>query len=226
MPPLQSRSVEGFAGGVRVVTLSNNPRGFATSLVLMRRTLRSLALLPLLALPLAGMAQNGPFEPSFYLFGHKVKLNGAGNGKVDQNENYKAGLYLSKPARSLFEALQAPGPKRLQIQILRDMPSNQLGLLLSQTLNANLTGSEIGACMPGLGAIGEAFGAKKKLAAGDLISLDGVMTQGTQIFINGEKFGSTQGPAFFECLLRGYLGDKPLDPALKKALLTPPPAKP
>lgn len=191
----------------------------------MRRTLRSLALLPLLALPGSLWAQNTPFESSFYLVGHKVKLNGSGNGKVEQSDGYKAGLYLVKPARNMGEALQSPGPKRLQIQLLRDMPSNQLGLLMSQTLNANLSSSEIGGCLPGLGAIGEAFGAKKKLAAGDLINLDGVMGQGTHIFINGEKVGSTQGPAFFECLLRGYLGNKPLDPDLKKALLTPQPVK-
>jgi hypothetical protein len=189
----------------------------------MRHLLRPLSLLPFLALPGLLWAQNTPFEPSFYLVGHKVRLNGAGNGKVEQSEGYKAGLYLVKPARTLPEALKSPGPKRLQIQVLRDMPSNQLGLLLSQTLNANMSGSEVGGCLPGLGAIGEAFGAKKKLASGDLINLDGVMGQGTHIFINGEKVGSTQGPAFFECLLKGYLGDKAVDPALKKALLSPRP---
>lgn len=186
----------------------------------------SVLLLSLLVLSGQSSAQaSAAFEPSFYLVGHKVRLNGTGNGRLEQNEAYKAGLYLAKPARSLDEALASPGPKRLQIQVLKELPSNQLGLLLSQTMNANLTGADLSGCLPGLASIGEAFGAKKKLAAGDLINLDGVMSQGTQITINGEKVGSTKGPAFFECVLKGYLGPKAQDPALKKALLNPQPIK-
>jgi Chalcone isomerase-like len=192
----------------------------------MRRIAR-LLLPTLLALPglLCAQPSKPAFEDSFYLVGHKVKLNGTGMGQVEQVEGYKAGLYLVKPARSLFEALSSPGPKRLQFQIMREMPSNQLGLLLSQTLSNSLTGAELSGCMPGLATIGEAFGARKKLAMGDLLALDGVMSQGTHIFINGEKIGTIAGPAFFECLLKGYLGDKPKDPGLKKSLLNPPSPK-
>lgn len=189
----------------------------------MRLTAR-LLLLPLLVLPgllSAQTAKPAAFEESFYLVGHKVRLNGTGVGQVDQAEGYKAGLYLVKPARSLFEALASPGPKRLQLQMLKDMPSNQLGMLLSQTMSNSLTGAELSGCLPGLATIGEAFGARKKLVAGDLLSLDGVMSQGTHIHINGEKVGTVPGPAFFECLLKGYLADKPKDAGLKKALLNP-----
>ncbi len=192
----------------------------------MRLHALAFAVLASTALPLlAQVAKPAAFEPSFYLVGHKVKLNGTGVAQVDQAEGYKAGLYLVKPARSLDEALASPGPKRLQLQILKDMPANQLGLLLSQAMSANVGGAELSACMPGLATIGEAFGARKKLVAGDLISLDGVMGQGAHIFVNGEKLGTVPGPAFFECLLKGYLGPKPKDVDLKKSLLNPQPVK-
>jgi len=163
------------------------------------------------------------FEPSFYLVGHKVKLNGTGTGKVGADKSFTAGLYLVKPARTLQEAQDSPGPKSLRLQMQQDIDSQQLGTLLSQVLNSNVPRTELYDCLPGLAQIGEAFGAKKRLAAGDRFSLDSVMHQGTQINVNGQQLGMIKGPAFFNCILKGYLGDKPSDAALKKALLNPPP---
>lgn len=194
----------------------------------MRLNLSAALLLGALALP--GLGQSAfaaGFEPSFYLVGHKVQLNGKGTAGVQQQPgSYEAGLYLVKPSRSLNEALASPGPKRLQLQVLRELESEQLGRVISQAISANLPQGELGACLAGIARIGEAFGAKKRLKPGDQISLDGVQTQGTHISINGERVGTVEGPAFFSCVLKGYLGEQPKDPALKKALLSPvPPAK-
>jgi Chalcone isomerase-like len=191
--------------------------------------LRSACRLLFLALALPCLAQpvkvgNAAFEPSFYLVGHKVKLNGVGTGKIEQGNDFAAGLYLVKTARSLPEAVASPGPKRFQLQMLREVDSQALGKLLSNTLNTNVPRTELYGCLPGLAQIGEAFGAKKKLAVGDQFSLDSVMGQGTHVLINGERVGVIKGPEFFGCILKAYLGDQPADAALKKGLLTPPPA--
>lgn len=187
-------------------------------------------LLPLLiALPCAAQSvqiEGAGFVPDFYLVGHKVKLNGVGTGQIDQTKSFAAGLYLSRTARNLGEAVAAPGPKRLELRMLREVESQTLGRQLSSTLNSNVPRGELSACLSGLAQIGEAFGAKKRLAVGDQFSLDSVMSQGTYIMINGERVGQIKGPEFFGCVLKAYLGDGPSDPALRKALLTPPPAKP
>ena len=188
------------------------------------RLLPLLLVLPCAAKPL--QVEGASFEPSFYLVGHKVKLNGVGTGQIEQAKSYAAGLYLVKTARNLPEAIASPGPKRLEMRMLREIDSQELGKQLSNTLNSNVPRSELYACLPGLAQIGEAFGAKKRMAAGDQFSLDSVMSQGTYIMINGERVGQIKGPEFFGCVLKAYLGDQPGDAALKKALLTPPPIKP
>ena len=189
------------------------------------RLLPLLLVLPCAAKPL--QVEGASFEPSFYLVGHKVKLNGLGTGQIEQQaKSYAAGLYLVKTARNLPEAIASPGPKRLELRMLREIDSQQLGRQLSNTLNSNVPRAELYGCLPGLAQIGEAFGAKKRLAVGDQFSLDSVMSQGTYIMINGERVGQIKGPEFFGCVLKAYLGEPSSDAALKKALLTPPPIKP
>ncbi|MFN4115363.1 MAG: chalcone isomerase family protein [Inhella sp.] len=183
-------------------------------------------LLPLfLALPCAAQTvkfEGSSFETSFYLVGHKVKLNGLGVGQLDNSKGYVAALYLVKTSRSLPEAIASPGPKRLELRMLREVESQELGRQLSITLSSNVPRSELSGCLPGLAQIGEAFGAKKRLAAGDQFSMDSVMGQGTHILINGERVALVKGPEFFGCLLKAYLGDQPSNAALKRGLLSPP----
>ncbi len=190
------------------------------------RLLPLLIALPALAQPVK--VEGASFESSFYLVGHKVKLNGVGTGQIDQQaKSYAAGLYLVKTARNLPEAIASPGPKRLELRMLREIESQSLGRQLSTTLSQHVPRAELSACLSGLAQIGEAFGAKKRLAAGDQFSLDAVMGQGTHVLINGERVATIKGTEFFGCVLRAYLGEPPGDAALRRGLLTPPPpAKP
>lgn len=175
--------------------------------------------LPCLALAQPVTVEGATFERSFYLVGHKVWLNGAGVGRLGEATPYVAGLYLVKPARQLADAQASPGPKRLQIDVRQALDSRQLGSLLSQTLEANIPGSELAACLPGLAQLGQVLGVKKKLAVGDRLMLDSVMSQGTQVLVNGEQAALISGPVFFDCLLKGFLGSKPADAPLRNALL-------
>ena len=192
----------------------------------MRRFAAPLVLALGFVLPLAQAAaqqavtvEGANFERAFYLAGHKVFLNGAGLGSQGDAKPYAAGLYLSRPARQLGEAQAAPGPKRLQIVLKQEMDSKQLGNLLSQALRSNLTGAELAGCLTGLAQLGQMLGAKKKLAAGDQLSLDSVMGQGTHVSVNGQRQILIEGPLFFDCVLKGYLGAQPSDTALRQSLL-------
>lgn len=164
--------------------------------------------------------EGAAFDRSFYLVGHKVWLNGAGPGSLGSDKPFVAALYLTKPARQLGEAQGAPGPKRLQLTLKQEMDSRALGNLLSQTFRANLPATEMAACLPGLAKLGEMLGAKKKLAVGDRLSLDGVMGQGTHVAVNGERQLLIEGPVFFDCVLKGFLGPQPADAPLRSALLS------
>lgn len=164
--------------------------------------------------------EGAAFDRSFYLVGHKVWLNGAGPGSLGSDKPFVAGLYLTKPARQLGDAQGAPGPKRLQLTLKQEMDSRALGNLLSQTFRSNLQATEMAACLPGLAKLGEMLGAKKKLSVGDRLSLDGVMGQGTHVAVNGERQLLIEGPVFFDCVLKGFLGPQPADAALRTALLS------
>lgn len=189
-----------------------------------RPSLCLLLSLSLVSLPVLSSAQpmqieGAAFEKSFYLVGHKVWLNGAGSGSLGEAKPFVAGLYLVKPARELSEAQASPGPKRLHITLRQDLDSKQLGNLLSQTLRANMAATELAGCLPGLARLGEMLGGRKKLLAGDQLSLDGIMAQGTHVSINGQRQIVIEGPVFFECVLKGFLGPQPADAALRTALL-------
>ncbi len=198
---------------------------------LLARTVSLLALaLPLVlqaqpAAPAPAAAGTVAYESSFFLVGHRVKLNGLPAAAADQTQTFAAGLYLVKPSRSLAEALASPGPKRLQMQMLREVESQQLGKMISQSFTAGVPRSELPPCLSGLAQLGQAFGAKKKLASGDQVSLDWVQTQGTHILINNQRVGLVDGPAFFNCVLSAFVGSQSPDGKLRAAMLNPQPSK-
>jgi long-chain acyl-CoA synthetase len=68
-----------------------------------------------------------------------------------------------------------------------------------------------------LQTIVKSLGEAKK---GDTIQLDWVPDAGTRIVVNGQPRGEPiAGATFYTALLRIWLGDKPADASLKKAML-------
>ena len=57
-----------------------------------------------------------------------------------------------------------------------------------------------------------------KVKEGDTVALD-FSVDGVAVSLNGESRGKVAGAAFARALLKVWLGDKPADAALKKALL-------
>ena len=58
------------------------------------------------------------------------------------------------------------------------------------------------------------------LKKGDVISMEWVPNVGTNMFVNGKKLGDTfLDVAFFNAVLKIWIGDNPVDSSLKKQLL-------
>jgi hypothetical protein len=57
-----------------------------------------------------------------------------------------------------------------------------------------------------------------KAREGDTIAID-FSADGVTVGLNGETRGKVAGPGFAKALLKVWLGDKPADASLKKALL-------
>lgn len=187
-----------------------------------RRTL----ILAAASLPLAAHAQSVDmagvkFEPEISLGGSTLRLNGAGIRYKAVFKVYAAGLYLTRKATTTDDVLATPGPKRMRVTMLRDIDANELGKLLTKGVEDNSPREEMAKFLPGLLKLGEMFAARKKLLAGQTFTVDFLPGAGTLISVEGEPvITPVKEVAFFNALMRIWLGHAPPDFKLKDALLS------
>ena len=152
--------------------------------------------------------------------GAKLVLNGAGVRYKAVFKVYAAGLYLGQKLSTPEEVLAAPGAKRLQVTMLRDIDANELGKLFTRGVQDNAPKEQMSKLIPGLMRMSQVFSDQKKLVAGDVFILDWVPSAGTVISVKGVPQGEPfKEPEFFNALLRIWLGPQPADWKLKDALL-------
>ncbi|GAB2607612.1 hypothetical protein GCM10027034_46050 [Ramlibacter solisilvae] len=160
------------------------------------------------------------YEEATELRGARVLLNGAGIRYKLVVKVYAAGLYLTRKAGTVDEVLAAPGPKRMQITMLRDIESAELGKLFTRGVEDNMDKGAFSKLVPGLMRMSQLFTDIKKLNAGDSFAIDWVPGTGTVISVKGVPQGEPfKEPEFFNALMRIWLGPVPADYKLKDALL-------
>jgi len=154
------------------------------------------------------------------LHGSKLQLNGAGVRYKAIFKVYTAGLYLSKKAGTPEEVLAAPGAKRISVTMLRDIDSNELGKLFTRGVEDNSPKGEMSQLIPGLLRMSQIFSDQKQLKTGDTFTVDWLPGTGTVISVKGVPKGDPiKEQAFFNALMRIWLGPSPADWKLKDALL-------
>ncbi|HSD52817.1 MAG TPA: chalcone isomerase family protein [Burkholderiales bacterium] len=152
--------------------------------------------------------------------GPDLVLNGAGIRTRFVVKVYVGGLYLTEKKTAAADAIAVGGPKRVSITMLRDVGAQQFNEALVDGFRANNTAADVEklkAPLDELGAIMNALGEAKK---GNVITLDFVPGTGTRVLVDGAAKGKPiAGDEFYKGLLRIWLGDKPVDGDLKKAML-------
>lgn len=160
------------------------------------------------------------FDETTEVRGNKMQLNGAGIRYKAIFKVYAAGLYLSKKGGTTQEVLAMPGAKRLNITMLREIDSSELGKLFSRGMEDNMERAAFSKLIPGVMRMSQIFSDHKKLSAGDTFAIDWVPGTGTVITVKGVPQGEPfKEPEFFNALLRIWLGPSPADWKLKDALL-------
>jgi hypothetical protein len=160
------------------------------------------------------------FDDTVTVAGQTLKLNGAGVRTKVIFKVYAAGLYLTDKKTTVPEVLAVPGPRRVAITMLRDVSSEDFGKAFTDGLNANSGKDERTKILPQIMKFGEVFAQTPTLKKGDQLSLDWTPNEGTQCYLNGKKIGELMpDQAFYNAVLRIWLGDKPADSSLKPALL-------
>ena len=174
-----------------------------------------------------GAAQAAPIDlagikidDAIELSGSKLQLNGAGIRFKAVFKVYTASLYLSKKCSTTDEVLAAPGAKRMSITMLRDIDANELGKLFTRGVEDNSPKSEMAQLIPGLLRMSQVLSEQKNLKAGDTFTVVWVPGRGTVIGVKGVPQGEpVKEQAFFNALMRIWLGPSPADYKLKDALL-------
>ena len=161
------------------------------------------------------------YEPSAEAGGQKLQLNGAGIRYKFVVKVYTAGLYLNAKAGTPEAVLANTGPKRLHIQMLRDIDGNELGKLFTKGMEDNATRDEFARAINGVLRIADIFAKKKKLASGENFSVEWLPGTGTVVYVNGARVEGEpiKEPEFFNVLMKIWLGKSPADAQLKDALL-------
>ena len=174
--------------------------------------------------PLA-LAQEGPiklgdasFERELTLSGKTLVLNGAAIRYKGPFKVYAVGLYLTAKTNTAKGALEMPGPRRINMVMLRDVGGSELGKNFTRNFEENATKDELAASIQQIFKFGEVFNARKSMKAGDSVTLDWQPGVGTIISINGAQVGEPlTGQAFYNGLMKLWIGDA--DSAKVKAAL-------
>lgn len=159
-------------------------------------------------------------EDKVTVAGRSLQLNGAGIRYKAVFKVYTAGLYVEKKANTPDGLLDQPGPKRMTITMLRDIDSAELGKLFSRGMEDNMEKGNFAQLIPGVMRMSQVFTRHKVLKTGESFIIDWVPGTGTVLTIKGvQESEAFKEPAFFEALMRIWLGPKPADWQLKEALL-------
>jgi len=149
--------------------------------------------------------------------GQELVLNGAGIRTKAIFKVYVGSLYVPAKAADLAGVL-AKGPRRIQMNLLRNLSPDDLVNALVDGLKENNTEADMAAVKAQtdqMVAIMKGFGDVKE---GNVVTLDFV-DGATVIGFNGAAKGTIPGEAFNKALTKIWLGDKPIQADLKKAML-------
>jgi long-chain acyl-CoA synthetase len=149
--------------------------------------------------------------------GQELVLNGAGIRTRAIFKVYVGSLYVPAKAADLAGVL-AKGPRRIQMNLLRNLSSDQLVDALVDGLKENNSAEELAAVKAQteqLVSIMKSFGDVKE---GNVVTLDFV-DGATAIGFNGAAKGTIPGEPFNKALTKIWLGERPVQADLKKAML-------
>ena len=149
--------------------------------------------------------------------GTQLILNGAGVRKKFFVKVYAGGLYLQQRADDVDKILADPGGKRIYMHfIYKEVEKGKLTHGWDKGFEKNSTDEEFSQLKSRLARFNDMFDTMQK---GEVIRLDYLPNQGTQVWIKEQLKGTIEGADFSRALLKVWLGKKPADGGLKKAML-------
>lgn len=127
---------------------------------------------------------------------------------------YVAALYLGSGARSqdVFDDV----PRRLELSYFWNINGADFGKAGEQILEQNVDAATLARLRPRLDQISALY---ESVKPGDRYSLTYIPGRGTELALNGQPKGIVEGADFAAAYFRIWLGERPIDTALRDQLL-------
>lgn len=153
--------------------------------------------------------------------GQVLELNGMGLRTRMFFKVYVAGLYLPQRVSDAQRAIEGSGAKRIVLVMMRDATAAQFCDSIQEGMERNGSPAEIERVRAQTEALFAKIRAVGEARAGMRIMLDyAPSAAATTLFVDGVPQGAPMpGEEFFRALLRIWLGERPGQPELKRALL-------
>lgn len=182
---------------------------------------RTLVLLAALGSAQAAELEGVKLEQRVRVDGQMLELNGMGLRTRLLFKVYVAGLYLPQKASDAQRAIEAGGAKRIVLVMMRDATAEQFCESIQDGMERNNTPAEIERVRAQTEALFAKIRAIGVARTGTRVALDYAPSAGaTTLFVDGAAQGAPMpGEDFFRALLRIWLGERPGQPDLKRALL-------
>jgi len=185
------------------------------------RTLAAACICAALAQPARSVDIGGvKLDDTVQLANQALTLNGAGVRYKLIFKVYTIALYLPEKKSRLDEILALPGPRRLEIVMLRDISSDDLGKSFVEGLNRTSDQADRARLLSQTMQFGAMFEMVPGLKKGDMLTVDWLPEEGTLCRLNGKQLGDkVPDLAFYNALLKIWLGAHPADTQLRAHLL-------
>lgn len=160
------------------------------------------------------------FEDSIRLGTETVVLNGAGLRTRLVFKVYAMGLYVPTRVDTAAAALAGLPPRRIHIVTLRELTAEQFADALVDGIRKNHDEATLAALKPRTEAFRDALLSLRSAPEATVVDIDQLANGSTRVTVGGKQLGADiNGADFYGALLRIWLGERPADESLKRALL-------
>lgn len=186
-----------------------------------KKTLLLLSSALLLAQPAFALDVSGvKIDETIRVGSTDLKLNGAGVRYKSFFKVYVAALYLTETKTTVADVLAVGGPRKLTLSMLREVSSEAFGQSFMDGLNKNSSKAEKSKIISQMQKFGEMFATIPELKKGDVVGVEWLPGVGSICTLNGKRVAEPLPDiAFFNALMKIWLGEQPADANLKRQLL-------
>jgi hypothetical protein len=150
----------------------------------------------------------------------ELQLNGVGMRAAFIYKVYAAGLYLPKKATSGPDVIAEAGPKRLQVRMLMNGPSDEFAKAFTGGIAKRTPPDRVAAMKDRIDAFDRTLRTVGDVKKGDVVNLDFTPEVGLTMTLNGKSYGKpVPGADLYAALLGIFVGDRPVDKEMKVGML-------